>query len=84
MKNWIKSSDKLPDTDREVLVIVKYTDTPIQAYYSMKGGFWSISVEVMEFITVHAGWSGGYMESVLNDYEVTHWIELPKLPNLKD
>jgi len=79
MKSWIKSSNKLPDTDREVLVTVKYTDTPIQAYYS-NHGVWITSLEVRDFIEVKAGWGGGVMDSVLSDYEVTHWIELPRLP----
>ena len=62
--NWINVKDKLPDTDREVLVAVKYTNIPIQAYY--RNGVW-----IASFIKC--------TDHTSTDYEVTHWIELPKL-----
>ncbi len=37
-------------------------------------------MDLYDYLTVSAGWEGGYIESDLQDYEVTHWAELPELP----
>ncbi|NDB52228.1 MAG: DUF551 domain-containing protein [Nitrosopumilaceae archaeon] len=69
--NWIKTSEMLPDTNREVLI---FTDTGISI------GVFDIECRYLK----KCGWYDLQMWNEIYGYEeddkVTHWMELPTKP----
>ena len=71
---WHKTNESLPLSGENVLAAVKWDKNLVIAYRNKNG--WNISVDLYDYLTV----SGGYIESDLENYEVTHWAEMPEMP----
>ena len=71
MTEWIKVEDKLPDTDRLVLICENWIDNIEIAYY--RRGKWSTYIPDNVDVDGNA-----VIESTLNNNCVKAWMELPR------
>jgi len=83
--NWIKCANKLPDTQTDVLIYVKWPGDPeftIQIdrwevdRYNENGGFWLLIQDHCDFVETVADGPG-----FCNMPNVTHWMPLPNKPS---
>ena len=76
---WHKIEDGYPEHLKEVLIAVEYCETPIQSYWHSEDKVWVGSREIRDWMkdgfvndaTLIIGGIGA---------KVTHWIELPEIP----
>ena len=71
---WIPVSERLPDNDDEVLVIINYTEQPIMAYFKHEKWFGSLATR-----DEMKSCSADDPELLDSDW-VTHWMPLPPKP----
>jgi len=66
----------MPDNFKEVLIWMQYSETPVQAYYSLKKGRWMGSLEVTDtMISVDV-----QDRTLISQEYITHWMPLPEPP----
>lgn len=73
-QDWVKVEERLPEILEEVIIAIKYQQTPIQAYWS--GSVWRGSGEVRDCM------KEGFVEDaeLTCQQDITHWMPLPELP----
>lgn len=70
----ISVDDEMPEIGQNVLIFEKYCDGPCVAYLSKKfGGTQWLPDET--FIHYY-----GYSKNLIENSDVTHWMELPPMP----
>lgn len=77
MNKWIECAVGMPKDHNDVLVFVKGQNDIVMAYYNKSRSDWCISYDCREYLSVCGD---GCIDSDLSDYEITHWMPLPKKP----
>jgi hypothetical protein len=81
MKNeWIKISDQTPPENKTVWLYNEKTNfVAIGLYTYVKNEGWFYAITDMTMYTIE---SEIIVECEIDDYEFTHWHEVPKLPTI--
>lgn len=73
---WIDINEKLPENYKEVLIWIRYSENPCQAF--RKDNNWYVSSEVRQ--TADDGYMNDATIRGWNEDNITHWMLLPAPP----